>query len=79
MKEVSKENRLEQLKALRDVLAGAIDKKPGARDLASLAKQYRETIKEIEEIEAGTDETDEISEIIKRRGGVGVARADKKS
>jgi len=33
-----------------------------------LAKQYRETIKEIEEIEGGTELDDEIGEILSNHG-----------
>jgi hypothetical protein len=47
---VVNESRAEQLKELLTVLAEQIDNKPGARDMASLARQYRETLKEIEEI-----------------------------
>lgn len=73
------QNRLDQLKALRDMLASAIDEMPGARDLASLAKQYRETIKEIEDIEGVKDDTDEISEILKKRAADGQSGAVRKS
>ena len=61
------ESRLSQLKELLKVLAQAIDKAPGARDLAQLAKQYRETLKEIEELERGTDTDDEIGELLRQR------------
>ena len=61
------ESRLTQLRALLEQLAGAIDEQPGARDLASLAKQYRETLAEIEGIEGMTDDGDEISEILTQR------------
>lgn len=57
-------NRLTQLKALRDVLAAKINDDPGARDLAQLAKQYRETLKEIEEIEGGEHGEDEIEKLL---------------
>ena len=61
------ESRLSQLKELLKVLAEAIDRRPGARDLAQLAKQYRETLKEIEELERGTDTDDEIGELLRQR------------
>lgn len=64
MKRYVKRTRLEQLKMLLKELAVAIDSKPGARDLAGLAKQYRETLKEIEEIEGMTDGEDEIDKLI---------------
>lgn len=57
-------DRLTQLKALRDVLADKINDDPGARDLAQLAKQYRETLKEIEEIEGGEHGEDEIEKLL---------------
>lgn len=57
-------DRLTQLKALRDVLAAKIDDDPGARDLAQLAKQYRETLKEIEEIEGENHGEDEIEKLL---------------
>lgn len=57
-------DRLTQLKALRDVLAAKINDDPGARDLAQLAKQYRETLKEIEEIEGGEHGEDEIEKLL---------------
>lgn len=60
-------DRLTQLKALLERLAVAIDGKPGARDLASLARQYRDTLREIEEIEGDTDDTDEIQKILSSR------------
>ena len=61
------DSRIEQLKALRGILADEIDKRPGARDLAQLSRQYRETIKEIEEIEGGANQNDEIGEILSGR------------
>lgn len=57
-------DRLTQLKALRDVLASKINDDPGARDLAQLAKQYRETLKEIEELEGNDGAEDEIGKLL---------------
>ena len=37
------------------------------RDLATLSRQYRETIREIEEIEGTSDDTDEIGAILAER------------
>lgn len=59
--------RLEQLKTLARVLAVNIDSYKDAKTLPQLAKQYRETIREIEEIEGAADDTDEISEILAQR------------
>ena len=74
MLETINDDRLTQLKALLEVLAAAIDGKPGARDLSQLAKQYRETIKEIEEIEGATIHDDEIAEILSEREASGESR-----
>lgn len=63
--------RLEQLKELLRILADEIDERPGARDLAQLSRQYRETLKEIEEIEGAQDDDDEISRILSERAAAG--------
>lgn len=73
------ENRLTQLKALLEILADEIDHRPGARDLAQLARQYRETLKEIEEIEGGVTEDDEIGAILSDRKADGKSGAVRKS
>jgi hypothetical protein len=62
--------RLEQLRELLLILAREIDDGPGARDMASLVKQYRETIKEIEEIEGNEPEDDEIAKLLGDSDGV---------
>lgn len=72
------ESRLVQLRALLEQLAVAIDEQPGARDLASLSKQYRETLAEIEEIEGKVNDGDEISEILQNRKDTGLAGAVRK-
>ena len=46
-----KGGRLEELKNLKLVLAAAIDGYSDPKALPQLAKQYRETVREIEEIE----------------------------
>ena len=58
------QSRLEQLKCLRDIIAEKINDDPGARDLAQLSKQFRETTKEIEEIEGAGNGEDEIDRIL---------------
>ena len=63
---MSEAGRLEQLTELRDILAESIDACESMRDLASLSRQYRETIREIESIESGEDDGDEIASIILR-------------
>lgn len=74
-----KENRLGKLKALAELLAAQMDKVKYAKDLPPLAKQYRETIREIEELD-GDKEEDEISDILGKRaadGKSGAVRKDK--
>ena len=68
--------RLEKLKNLEADLLELM-KKANSRSYAPLAKQYRETIKEIEEIE-GTDGGDEIAEILGRRDSAGKPGAVRK-
>lgn len=63
--------RVEQLKELLLVLAEQIDGNPGARDMAALARQYRETLKEIEEIEGNIDNDDDIAKLLSRRDADG--------
>ena len=60
--------RLQQLKELARVIAEWMDDCDSSRDMASLARQYRETIKEIEQI-GGADDSDGLAEIIGRRKG----------
>lgn len=66
--------RLEKLKDLESELL-AMMKKANSRTFASLAKQYRETIKEIEEIEGAADDGDEIAQILSDVDSDGNARA----
>lgn len=63
LKDAITSDRLTQLKELRNVIAETIDKRPGARDLAQLSRQYRDTLKDIEELENRNIE-DEISKIL---------------
>ena len=63
--------RVEQLKALRDILAEAIDECSSMRDLAALSRQYRETIRELEEIEGTHDDNDAIGDILASRDADG--------
>ena len=76
---VNKASRLEQLKALMAVLAKAIDEEPGARDLAQLSRQYRETLQEIEDIEGAGESDDEIGEILSERKASGKSGAVRKN
>lgn len=69
--------RLEKLKNLETDLLELM-KKANSRTYASLAKQYRETIKEIEEIEGNSEHTDEIAQILNARDGMpGAVRASR--
>ena len=68
MQAVTESSRVEQLRELLLILAKEIDDGPGARDMTSLARQYRETLKEIEEIEGATDDTDEIAKLLSGDG-----------
>lgn len=64
-------NRLEKLKELESDLHGLMAK-ASSRAYPSLARQYRETLREIEELEGQEDGTDEIARILADRE----ARAD---
>ena len=79
MIEVIRQDRLAQLKALLEILANAIDAGPGARGLSQLAKQYRETLMEIEQIEGAEPSGDEISEILADRAADGKSGAVRKN
>ena len=69
--------RLEKLNSLEKDLESLMSK-ANSRTYASLAKQYRETIKEIEEIEGEGNSGDEISKIISGANGVpGAVRANR--
>ena len=69
--------RLDKLKNLETDLLELM-KKANSRTYASLAKQYRETIKEIEEIEGNSEQTDEIAQILGDRDGKpGAVRANR--
>jgi hypothetical protein len=58
------DTRLKQLEDLVEIIAEKINSNPGARDLAGLAKQHRETLREIEEIKEGQDDESEIDKIL---------------
>ena len=72
-------DRLEKLKELEAKLYTAM-RTADSRSLASIARQYRETLKDIAEIEGMTGGTDEISEILAERsadGKSGAVRPDR--
>lgn len=59
--------RPDQLKALARLLAQEIDGCEDCKALAQLAKQYRDTIREIEAIEGTGSNGDEIGEVLAER------------
>lgn len=63
-------SRLDKLKALEAQLKDALEfAEP--KEMASLARQYRETLKEIEEIEGAEPNVDEIAELLSSRESAG--------
>ena len=63
-------SRLEKLKVLESQLSAALAQAE-TKEVASLARQYRETLKEIEEIEGAEQNEDDISEILSERAAAG--------
>ena len=61
-------SRLEQLRTLALVLAEQIDSGDDKHSMAQLARQYRETIREIAELEGEDDDGDAIAQLIAKRG-----------
>ena len=58
--------RVDKLKALEEQLSIALED-AGPQTIAAIAKQYRETLREIEEIEGAEQNDDDIAEIISER------------
>ena len=73
-----KDNRLDRLVRLRDILEEAVSGCDSKRDLAALSRQYRETLKEIEEIEGAGKHDDEIAVILRTRKSAGRAGSVRK-
>ncbi len=72
-------DRLEKLRELEAMLKANLQTSD-VRSLAGIAKQYRETIKEIEEIEGGENDGDEIAQLLGERdadGKAGAVRPDR--
>ena len=69
-------DRLKKLRELEEKLYTELQTAE-SRSVAAIAKQYRETIREIEEIEGEENGEDEIAEIL--GGGDGVPRAVRKN
>lgn len=55
--------RLEKLKELEDKLYTEMQM-ASSKEIAAIAKQYRETLKEIEELEGNNAEEDEIAKLL---------------
>lgn len=71
--------RLEKLKELESDLYKLMQR-ANSRSIAPLAKQYRDTIREIDEIENVVADDDEIEEIMQKRvdnGNAGAVRKDR--
>ena len=66
MAKLKKQTRLEKLKELEANLYELMQH-ANSRSMASLARQYRETIREIEEIEGNDTDLDELAQIIEQR------------
>jgi Fic family protein len=62
--------RADKLKALEEQLSDALEEAT-PQNIAAIAKQYRETLKEIEEIEGAEQKDDDIEEILSRRAAAG--------
>ena len=62
--------RADKLKALEEQLSDALEE-ASPQNIAAIAKQYRETLKEIEEIEGAEQKDDDIEEILSRRAAAG--------
>ena len=67
-------NRLEKLRELEKDLY-VMMQRANSRSIAPLARQYRETLKEIEEIEGADANDDEIADILSERESAGKAGA----
>ena len=70
--------RLDKLKELEDILYASMQTADN-KSLPGIAKQYRDTLKEIEDIEGGTDDGDEIAEILAGREADGKPGAVRKN
>ena len=70
-------DRLEKLKALEAKLYVAMET-AGNKEIAAIAKQYRETVKEIEEIEGEKHADNDIANILRDRKSAGRAGSVRK-
>ncbi len=74
MGDLRSEDRLVALLALKELLADQLESPDGSHSMAQLARQYRETLREISELEDDVGD-DEIASII-GVGGNGKTGAD---
>lgn len=58
--------RRERLEWLRDVLVKSIDEDADSKELASLAKQLRDTLRELADLPAGVEVGDPVDDFTKR-------------
>ena len=70
-------DRLEKLKNLESFLVGLLQD-ADMKSVASIAKQYRETLAEIEALEGNVKQDDEIGELLKSRQANGKSNAVRK-
>lgn len=66
---------MEKLKELARILAETIDEAKYAKDIPVLARQYRETLEEIELIEGNDGDEDEIAKLLQGREADGKSGA----
>lgn len=71
-------DRLTKLKELETKLANALDECEGDK-VAPIAKQYRETLREIEELEGQKGNTNDIADILRKRQVNGLPGSVRKS
>ena len=69
--------RLEQLRTLALVIAETIDSGDDNHSMAQLARQYRETVREIELLESEADDGDIVSRLMSESRDDRAAGADK--
>ena len=72
-------DRREQLQILASMLARAIRDFQDEKSLAPLAKQYRETIKELDELKGSEHDDDEIGKVLGSRADHGKPGAIRKN
>jgi hypothetical protein len=71
---MAKTNRLAKLKKLEKQLRNLLDRCEDDKAVAGIARQYRETLRDIDEIE-GSQDNDEVAGILQKRADNGAAGA----